>query len=306
MPLPGFAGRLARLPTARGLLGDFLTGAFATLLATPCTAPFLATALGFALAGGPAEIFGIFLALGIGLGAPYLLVAAAPALARYLPRPGPWMIWLKRALGFALLRHGALAALSCWPPRAASARQPAAGAALIAVLVLLAWRRLGRVCGAGGLVAAGILRLAGAGGAGQRAAGDGGSAGRRLAALRRSATSPRWSARAMWCWSMSPPTGASTARSTSCWCSTAAGRPMRSRPGKIVGLKADWTRPDPAIARYLASFGRYGIPFNAVYGPKAPQGLPLPPVLSEEAVRQASWSRRATAASKLAPNGMRG
>ena len=57
--------------------------------------------------------------------------------------------------------------------------------------------------------------------------------------------------------------------------------------GKIIGLKADWTRPDPAIAQYLASFGRYGIPFNAVYGPKAPQGLPLPPVLSEEAVREA-------------------
>ena len=46
--------------------------------------------------------------------------------------------------------------------------------------------------------------------------------------------------------------------------------------GKIIGLKADWTRPDPAIARYLASFGRYGIPFNAVYGPRAQQGLPLP------------------------------
>jgi suppressor for copper-sensitivity B len=57
--------------------------------------------------------------------------------------------------------------------------------------------------------------------------------------------------------------------------------------GKIVGLKADWTRPDPAIARYLASFGRYGIPFNAVYGPHAQQGLPLPPVLSEEALRAA-------------------
>ena len=64
--------------------------------------------------------------------------------------------------------------------------------------------------------------------------------------------------------------------------------------GKIVGLKADWTRPDPAIARYLASFGRYGIPFNAVYGPRAPQGLPLPPVLSEaEARAPGRWSKAA-------------
>ena len=57
--------------------------------------------------------------------------------------------------------------------------------------------------------------------------------------------------------------------------------------GKILGLKADWTRPDPEIARYLASFGRYGIPFNAVYGPRAQQGLPLPAVLSEGALREA-------------------
>ena len=68
VPLPGFAGDLSpgRRPP-HGLLGDFLTGAFATLLATPCTAPFLTTAVGFALAGGPAEIFAIFLALGLGL-----------------------------------------------------------------------------------------------------------------------------------------------------------------------------------------------------------------------------------------------
>ena len=57
--------------------------------------------------------------------------------------------------------------------------------------------------------------------------------------------------------------------------------------GRIIGMKADWTNPDPAVARYLAGFARYGIPFNAVYGPRAPQGLALPPVLSEEAVRQA-------------------
>jgi len=57
--------------------------------------------------------------------------------------------------------------------------------------------------------------------------------------------------------------------------------------GRVIGLKADWTNPDPAITSYLAGFARYGIPFNAVYGPRAPQGLPLPPVLSETSVRQA-------------------
>jgi suppressor for copper-sensitivity B len=57
--------------------------------------------------------------------------------------------------------------------------------------------------------------------------------------------------------------------------------------GRLVGLRADWTRPDPGIANYLARFGRYGIPFNAVYGPRAPQGIALPSLLTEPAVRDA-------------------
>ena len=57
---------------------------------------------------------------------------------------------------------------------------------------------------------------------------------------------------------------------------------IRERMGgdSIVAMQGDWTRPDAAIARYLAQFGRYGIPFNVVYGPRAPQGIPLPEVLT--------------------------
>ena len=86
--------------------GHFLTGAFATLLATPCSAPFLGTAVGFALSRGPAEIFGIFFVLGLGLSLPYLCVAAAPQLATRLPRPGNWMTWLRHILGLALAATG--------------------------------------------------------------------------------------------------------------------------------------------------------------------------------------------------------
>jgi suppressor for copper-sensitivity B len=57
--------------------------------------------------------------------------------------------------------------------------------------------------------------------------------------------------------------------------------------GGVAGLRADWTRPDPAISDYLASFGRYGIPFNAVYGPGAPGGIALPELLTAEAVLDA-------------------
>ena len=61
----------------------------------------------------------------------------------------------------------------------------------------------------------------------------------------------------------------------------------RLASGQVMAMQADWTRPDDGIAAYLAGFGRYGIPFNAVYGPGAPDGLPLPELLTEEAVLDA-------------------
>ncbi|MBL4613722.1 MAG: hypothetical protein JKY27_02445, partial [Magnetovibrio sp.] len=82
--------------------GHFMTGALATLLATPCSAPFLGTAVGFALARGTGEILSIFAALGVGLALPYLLVAAFPKFATKMPKPGRWMVILRRFLGFAL------------------------------------------------------------------------------------------------------------------------------------------------------------------------------------------------------------
>jgi Thiol:disulfide interchange protein len=107
----------------------------------PAPRPSSATALGFALAGGPAEIFAIFLALGLGLGAPYLLLAAAPSLARHLPRPGPWMVWLKRALGFALLGT-ALWLLAVLAAQIGVKASLLTGAALVALLLILTLRRL--------------------------------------------------------------------------------------------------------------------------------------------------------------------
>ncbi len=85
-----------------GLGGHFLTGMLATLLATPCSAPFLGTAVGFALSRGALEIWAIFIALGIGLALPYLVIAIVPSFATRLPRPGRWMVVLRQVLGFAL------------------------------------------------------------------------------------------------------------------------------------------------------------------------------------------------------------
>src|SRR5437762_2910332 len=82
---------------------SFFQGLFATVLATPCTAPFLGTALGFAFAQSPAIILLMFVAIAAGMSAPYLLLCAQPAWLRFLPKPGPWMLHVKQFMGFLLL-----------------------------------------------------------------------------------------------------------------------------------------------------------------------------------------------------------
>src|SRR5436190_5883154 len=87
----------------KDLLGSFFQGVFATVLATPCTAPFLGTALGFAFAQSATIILAMFIAIAAGMSAPYLLLSAQPAWLRFLPRPGPWMVHVKQFMGFLLL-----------------------------------------------------------------------------------------------------------------------------------------------------------------------------------------------------------
>lgn len=86
-----------------GVLGYFLTGVFATLLATPCTAPFLGTAMAFALAQDPVVIILFFAMAGLGLASPFLLVAFIPALYKIMPQPGAWMDTFKQLMGFTLI-----------------------------------------------------------------------------------------------------------------------------------------------------------------------------------------------------------
>ena len=90
-----------------GHLGDFATGAFAAVLATPCSAPFLGTAVAYAMSGGALEIGVIFTALGLGLALPYLAIALFPGAVAFLPKPGRWMLGLKWLMG-ALLALTAL------------------------------------------------------------------------------------------------------------------------------------------------------------------------------------------------------
>lgn len=95
--------KLDRLSRSEGLPGTFFKGVLATTLSTPCTAPFLGTALGFAFSQSYIEIAAIFLACGLGMSSPYLLLCLNPDWIKYLPTPGAWMEKLKESLGFILL-----------------------------------------------------------------------------------------------------------------------------------------------------------------------------------------------------------
>ncbi len=286
--LPGWLGALGSAGPDRGLAGHFMTGALATILATPCSAPFLGTAVGFALARGAPEVLGIFAALGVGLALPYLLVALMPGLATRLPRPGAWMIVLRRILALALL------GTAVWLLSVLAA-QAGLGAALLSsgllaaiALVFYGGRRLGR----GALTAAVAILTLGA------VAAPAGFARVGSDSLPAAADAESWRPLAL----AEIPRLVGEGKTvfvdvTADWCLTCQvnkslvldrGAVARRLAGpEVVTMRGDWTSPDEAISRYLASFGRYGIPFNAVYGPGLPTGQPLPELLTDSAVLEA-------------------
>jgi len=286
-PAPAGDAAAGKAPAHTSLVGHFLTGAFATLLATPCSAPFLGTAIGFALARGSAEIVAVFAAMGLGLALPYLAVAAVPDLARALPRPGRWMTVMKRVLSVALAATAAwlLTVLAAQTGSGPALAVAAVFATLVVALMLLRHRGLALPLGA--LAAAAALAVAGiadrpAPGPSRTAGTDGvesvawqpfdrGAIDRLVADGRVVLVDVT----ADWCLTCKVNKAAVLNRG-----------PVAERLGAddVLAMRADWTNPNPAIAEYLASFGRYGIPFNAVYGPAAPHGIALPELLTEAEV----------------------
>jgi thiol:disulfide interchange protein len=103
IPVPGMVGSAAGAQHREGLTGAFLTGVFATLLATPCLGPFMTTALAWSV-GKPVPVtYLVWGVLGLGMATPYLILGAFPVLVRWLPRPGMWMVRLKEFAGFVLM-----------------------------------------------------------------------------------------------------------------------------------------------------------------------------------------------------------
>jgi suppressor for copper-sensitivity B len=103
IPVPGMVGSAAGGNHREGLLGALLTGIFATLLATPCTGPIMAAAVGWSVRQPTFIVYLVWGVMGLGMASPYLVLGLFPQLVRWLPKPGTWMIRLKEFAGFVLL-----------------------------------------------------------------------------------------------------------------------------------------------------------------------------------------------------------
>ncbi len=270
--LPGFAQRLSGSAATEGIAGHFGSGLFATLMATPCSAPFLGTALGFALGQTAPTVFATFTAVGVGMALPYLAVAATPRSLSFLPKPGPWMNHLRVVMGFLL------AGAAIWLLYVLAGQMPAERVAFLQgallLLALFVWMRSAgsglsrKLATVGALVAVGVaFWIAGSGRVQQRA----------LAAVEETYLIP---------WTTFDRTEAERLVDegrlvfvdvTADWCFTCK---VNERlvleteeiaalfeRHEVIAMKADWTTRSDAIANYLADHGRYGIPFYLLYRP---------------------------------------
>ena len=267
-------------------LGDVFTGFFAAMLATPCSAPFLGTAVAFALAGSNTDISVVFTALGLGLALPYLTLALKPGLASALPKPGRWMVWVRIAMGLLLL--GTVAWLA-WVMNGVAGQMATFATLVIAAVIiglLTSARSYGRIPV---LLTIPVLAFG-------------------LVWTPSLVPMPNSVSEAIAPSSWVPFERSAIARHvsrghvvfvdvTADWCVTCKANkalvldrePVASalQADGIVAMQADWTRPSNVIARYLKANNRFGIPFNAVYGPGAPEGIILPEVLSTQSVLDA-------------------
>ena len=273
LPTIAAGGRFA---SADGVSGAFWTGALAAFVATPCTGPFMAAALGAALVLPLAAALAVFAGLGLGLALPFLVLGFVPAARRRLPKPGPWMVRLRHILSIPMF----LTALAiAWVlGRQSGVDGMTIGLAATLLLGLTLWwvgRRPGdgrswpRLAPAAAAVAAGLLFLPPAGTQGQAAASQ--LAGEpfseaRLGALRAEGRPVFAYFTADWC--ITCKVNEKTVLQRKEVSQAFAG-------GKVAVLVGDWTGGDAAIGRFLEAQGRSGVPLYIYYAPgKPPEILP--------------------------------
>lgn len=286
-----------------GVSGAFFTGALAVVVAAPCTAPFMAGALGYALTQPPLVALSVFLALALGFAAPFVAVAFVPGLLKLLPRPGAWMDVLKKGLAFPMygaalwltwvfaqqagpialgqvLAAGVLAAFGAWLYGLAQSRRAAGKGWVVSTIVGLL-----------GLVAAVALAASAA------------LSAKPPTAAPSSAEAPSGPGLAAETWSPEKVKDLQAQGRpilvdfTAAWCVTCQVNEKVALSGARVAeafkaqnavyLKADWTNRDPVIAKALAEFNRVGVPLYLVYPKNGGPPVILPQLLTEGMVIEA-------------------
>src|SRR5438105_8262171 len=277
-------------------LGSFFQGVFATVLATPCTAPFLGTALGFAFTQSPVVIFSMFIAIAAGMSAPYFVLSAQPAWLRFLPQPGPWMVHLKQLMGFLLLAtllfllyvlgaqrglDGAIWAscfllvisVACWMKGAFVVPTSSAAKQSITLVVMLVF-----VFASGIYFIGNKFHSANLASADSRLRGDWQAfTPERLQAELEQGRFVFVDFTAAWCLTCKF-NEASVLESADV-------REAFQRHG-IVKLKADWTNGDPVITKLLQHFGRPGVPLYVLYPGKNEEPIVFPELLTKNILLQ--------------------
>jgi thiol:disulfide interchange protein len=270
LPVLGGGGGLAG---RGGAVGAFWTGALAAFVATPCSGPFMATAIGAALVLPGALALAVFGGLGLGLALPFLLLGFVPPLRRMLPRPGAWMNRLRRILAVPMF----LTALwLAWLLLRLSGREGlalgVAASLLVAAACWWAGRRLRWVPGLAAIAGVAVAAAVALPVTGPASAETGGVlkaekfSEARLAALRAEGRPVFVYFTADWCLTCKVNEKGVLERD----------EVARAFAGRHVAvLVGDWTRGDPEIGRFIEKQGRSGVPLYLFYAPgKAPQVLP--------------------------------
>ena len=269
LELPGFGLGMSK-PSA------FLTGMIAVVVATPCTVPFMASAMGYGLSQGTGALLVVMLVLGIGMAAPYVLITGFPAIAHRLPKPGPWMVTIKQAMAFPMFLT---AVWLIW----VLARQSGADAVSLILagsvgLGLLSWlggnnqARIRRIWGAG--LALVVVVVWGVNSVPEELTLAEMSENRfDEAAFEKARASGRpvfLNVTASWCI-----TCLANERST---LATKRVQEYFKNNG-IVYIKADWTRREPSVSNLLTTFNRSGVPLY-VFFPSRSEPKVLPQLLT--------------------------
>lgn len=269
--------------------GSALTGVLAVVVAAPCTAPFMAAAVGFAAVQPAPVALAVFAALGLGFAMPFVLISLSPALMRALPRPGPWLARTKFVLAIPMYGAALWLGWVFWRQAGATPTAILAGAAALAILALVLWGRRQAAEMEGwsrppslaltAVLALGAIAVVAGAVTAPRSAPEGGAAlasdpwsAARLAALRAEGRPVLVNFTADWC--LSCKTNEATALSSR----RVAGALDRSNAAYLV---ADWTSRDDAIAAELARHGRSGVPLYLVYPANGGEPEVLPQLLTD-------------------------